>query len=373
MNIPKELNPSQRILLGPGPSGVHPRVYRALGTPIVGHLDPEFLNIMDEIQEQLRFVFQTRNRLTLAVSGTGSAGMEAAFVNVIEPGDTVIVGVNGVFGNRMSDIVTRCGANPVQVKAPWGQAIDIQQVEDALKEAGKIKAVALVHAETSTGVQQPIDEVGGLCEKHGALFIADTVTSLGGVPVKVDQWQIDICYSGTQKCLSCPPGLAPLTFSDKALEIARNRKTKIRSWYLDVTMIASYWEESSRAYHHTAPISMNYALREALRLVQEEGLEVRFERHKRNSQILLNGLRELGLEAFVSEDIRLPTLNAIKTPAGKNEADIRKRLLHEYDIEIGGGLGDLTGQVLRIGLMGESSTQANIVYLLAALRDILNS
>ncbi|MFQ5649717.1 MAG: pyridoxal-phosphate-dependent aminotransferase family protein [bacterium] len=372
MNTPGELKPSQRILLGPGPSGVHPRVYQALATPILGHLDPEFLTIMDEIQQQLRFVFQTQNRLTIAVSGTGSAGMEAAFVNVLEPGDNVIVGVNGVFGTRMSDVVTRCSANAIQIEAPWGKAIDIQQVADTLKKTAKVKAVALVHAETSTGVLQPLDEVGGLCKRHGALFIADAVTSLGGLPVKVDEWQIDVCYSGTQKCLSCPPGLAPVTFSDAALKVAQSRPTKVQSWYLDVTMIANYWADSSRAYHHTAPISMNYALREALRLVQEEGLEPRFERHKRHSLALLSGLQPLGLTPFVDEGIRLPTLNAIRVPPNVEEAKVRRRLLQDYNIEIGGGLGDLAGKVWRIGLMGESASQANVVYLLAALQEILN-
>ncbi|MFQ5708940.1 MAG: pyridoxal-phosphate-dependent aminotransferase family protein [bacterium] len=368
-----ELNPSQRILLGPGPSNVHPRVYRALATPLLGHLDPEFLQVMDEIQTMLRQVFQTQNPFTIAVSGTGSAGMEAALVNVIEPGDSVIVGVNGVFGNRISDIVARCGGRPVPLQQPWGEAIDPQQVEDALKKTSAVKAVALVHAETSTGVQQPLSEVGRLCQQAGALFIVDAVTSLGGVPVKVDTWQIDVCYSGTQKCLSCPPGLAPITFSERALELVRKRKTKVQSWYLDVTMIADYWSDKKRAYHHTAPISMNYALREALRLVLEEGLEARFERHKRNSFELISGLREVGLQPFVEEGYRLPPLNSVRVPAGVDEANIRGVLLNDFGIEIGGGLGDLAGKVWRIGLMGESSKMANVVYLLAALQKILHT
>lgn len=366
-----ELNPSQRILLGPGPSNVHPRVYRALSTPLLGHLDPEFLKIMDEIQGLLRFVFQTQNRFTVAISGTGSAGMEAAFVNVVEPGDNVIVGVNGVFGRRMSDIVTRCGGNLIAIEAAWGQIFEVERIEDALKQAGKVKAVALVHAETSTGALQPLAEVGELCKRYGALFIVDTVTSLGGLPVKVDEWQIDICYSGTQKCLSCPPGLAPLTLSEAALKTVQTRKTKVQSWYLDLTMIANYWEEGNRAYHHTAPISMNYALREALRLVQEEDLEARFARHRRNSLVLINGLRKLGLEPFVEESFRLPTLNSVTVPANVKEAEIRRTLLNAYNIEIGGGLGDLRGKIWRIGLMGESSTKANVVYLLSALEEIL--
>ncbi|MFQ6113673.1 MAG: pyridoxal-phosphate-dependent aminotransferase family protein [bacterium] len=367
-----ELTPSQRILLGPGPSNVHPRVYRALSTPLVGHLDPEFLAIMNEIQELLRFVFQTKNPFTIALSGTGSAGMEAALVNVIEPGDTVIVGVNGVFGNRMSDIVIRCGGKLIQIKEPGGKVIEPQRIEDALKKAGDVKAVALVHAETSTGVLQPLEAVGKLCQEFGALFVVDTVTSLGGIPVEVDNWNIDVCYSGTQKCLSCPPGLAPITFSKKAMKVVRARKAKIQSWYLDVTMIADYWAEGKRAYHHTAPISMNFALREALRLIQEEGLEARFERHKRNSEALFKGIQKLELEPFVDEGFRLPTLNSVKVPMDVDEAKVRQILLNEYNIEIGGGLGDLKGKIWRIGLMGESSTKANIVYLLAALEEILS-
>jgi len=366
-----ELNPSQRLLLGPGPSMVHPRVYRALSTPIIGHLDPEFLQIMDDIQQLLRFVFQTQNQFTIAISATGSAGMESAFVNVIEPGDKVIIGVNGVFGNRMSDIVERCGATPIQIKKPWGECIDLQEIEDQLKQAVDVKAVALVHAETSTGVMQPLAEVGELCKKYGALFIVDAVTSLGGVPMKVDDWQIDVCYSGTQKCLSCPPGLAPITFTDEAISIAKARKTKVQSWYLDTTMIADYWSDKTRAYHHTAPISMNYALREALRLIHEEGLEKRFARHKQSSLELIAGMQKLGLAPFVDESIRLPTLNSFKLSANLEEVKIRKRLLEEYSIEIGGGLGDLAGQIWRIGLMGESSKKANVVYLLAALEELL--
>ncbi len=368
-----ELNPPQRTLLGPGPSNVHPRVYKALATPLVGHLDPEFLKIMNEIQDLLRFVLQTKNPFTIAVSGTGSAGMEAAFVNVIEPEDKVIVGVNGVFGNRMSDIVIRCGGELIQIKEPWGNIIDIQRVEDTLKKTEKVKAVALVHAETSTGVLQPIAEIGALCKQYGALLIVDAVTSLGGVPVKVDEWNIDVCYSGTQKCLSCPPGLAPLTLSEKALRVVHKRKTKVQSWYLDISMIADYWAEGKRAYHHTAPISMNYALHEALRLVQEEGLEARFARHQRNSLELISGLNDLNLAPFINQEFRLPMLNSITTPPDFDEAKIRRTLLNEYNIEIGGGLGDLAGKIWRIGLMGESSHKANVVYLLAALKDIIKN
>ena len=365
-----ELTPSSRLLLGPGPSMVHPRVLRAMSTPLLGHLDPEFLTIMNQVQTLLRAVFQTQHPFTIAVSGTGSAGMEAALVNLIEPGDQVIVGVNGVFGTRMADIVGRAGGTPIKVEAPWGQIIDLQRLEDMLKQAGTVKAVALVHAETSTGAQQPLEDVGALCRRHGALLIVDAVTSLGGVPVQVDAWGIDACYSGTQKCLSCPPGLAPLTLSPRALEALKARKTKVQSWYLDMSMIADYWTEGKRAYHHTAPISLVYALREALRLVVEEGLDARFARHRRHSAALMAGLSTLGCEPQAQAGHRLPMLNCVRVPAGVDEAVVRKALLAEFGIEIGGGLGPLAGQVWRIGLMGESSRHEHVVTLLSALEQI---
>jgi alanine-glyoxylate transaminase/serine-glyoxylate transaminase/serine-pyruvate transaminase len=365
------LNPPQRILLGPGPSNVHPAVYQALATPIVGHLDPDFLGIMNDIQNLLRYVFQTENALTIAVSGTGTAGMEAALTNTIEPDDTIVVAVHGYFGARLAEIARRCGANVVEVKSPWGEITDPQRIADALTGAGKVKAVAVVHAETSTGVLQPLSEISSLCKQHGALLIVDAVTSLGGLPVKVDEWQIDVCYSGTQKCIGCPPGLAPITFSETALNAARKRKKKSPSWYFDVTLIADYWADSKRAYHHTAPISMNYALRETLRLLHEEGLEARFERHRRNWRELIAGLQKLDLSLLVDEPNRLPCLTSVKTPAGVEEAKVRKTLLNEYSIEIGGGLGELAGKIWRIGLMGESSRKQNVVYLLAALKEIL--
>ncbi|TAL12059.1 MAG: alanine--glyoxylate aminotransferase family protein [Nitrospirae bacterium] len=365
-----ELAPSSRLLLGPGPSMVHPRVLRAMSTPLLGHLDPEFLTIMNQVQALLRAAFETQNPFTIAVSGTGSAGMEAALVNLIEPGDQVIVGVNGVFGTRMADIVGRAGGKPVKVEAPWGQIIDLQRLEDALKQAGAVKAVALVHAETSTGAHQPLENVGALCRRHGALLIVDAVTSLGGVPVEVDAWGIDACYSGTQKCLSCPPGLSPLTLSPRALEALKARKTKVQSWYLDMSMIADYWTEGKRAYHHTAPISMVYALREALRLVVEEGLQARFVRHRRHAAALMAGLAALGCEPQAQAGHRLPTLNCVRVPAGVDDAAVRKSLLAEFGIEIGGGLGPLAGQVWRIGLMGESSRHEHVVTLLSALEQI---
>jgi alanine-glyoxylate transaminase / serine-glyoxylate transaminase / serine-pyruvate transaminase len=369
MTVPSvpELSPPHRLLLGPGPSDVHPRVLRAMSTPLLGHLDPKFLEIMNDVQGMLRAVYRTQNPFTIAISGTGSAGMEAALVNVIEPGDTVVVVVAGVFGSRMADIVGRCGAKLVKIDVPWGQVVDHARIEEALRREAPVKAVALVHAETSTGAHQPIDGLGKLCHAHGALLVVDTVTSLGGVPVEVDAWEADAVYSGTQKCLSCPPGLAPLTLSSRALETVRARKTKVQSWYLDASMIADYWAEGKRAYHHTAPISMVYAIREALRIVLEEGLEARFARHRRHSAALMAGLAALGCSPQAQEGHRLPSLNCVTVPAGLEEGAVRKYLLAEHGIEIGGGLGPLAGKVWRVGLMGESSQQANVVAVLAAL------
>ena len=366
-----ELNPSIRLLLGPGPSMVHPRVLRAMSTPLLGHLDPEFLVIMNEVQSMLRAVFQTHNPFTIAISGTGSAGMEAALVNVIEPGDTVIVCVNGVFGTRMADIVGRSGGKLVKLEVPWGQVFPLERIEEAFRSEGKVKALAIVHAETSTGAQQPLEGLGKLCHDHGALLVVDTVTSLGGVPVEVDRNGIDVCYSGTQKCLSCPPGIAPLTLSSRALEVVKARKHKVQSWYLDLSMIADYWAEGRRAYHHTAPITMVYAIREALRLVLEEGLEPRFERHRRHSAALMAGLVQLGCTPNAAEGHRLPTLNCVKTPGGVDELPIRKALLTDANIEIGGGLGPLVGKIWRVGLMGESARQENVLAVLAALEQAL--
>ncbi len=362
-----ELAPPSRLLLGPGPSMVHPRVLRAMSTPLLGHLDPKFLEIMNEVQAQLRAVLATANPFTIAVSGTGSAGMEAALVNVLEPGDTAIVVAAGVFGNRMAEIVGRCGGRLVKLEVPWGETIEPGRIEEALKKEGKVKAVALVHAETSTGAQQPMEGLGKLCHAHGALLVVDTVTSLGGVPVEVDAWEADAVYSGTQKCLSCPPGLAPLTLSPRALDAVRARKTKVQSWYLDAGMVADYWAEGKRVYHHTAPISMVYALRESLRLVLEEGLEARFARHLRHSAALMAGLAALGCEPQAQAGRRLPSLNCVKVPGGIDESAIRKYLLVEHSIEIGGGLGPLAGKVWRIGLMGESSRQENVLAVLAAI------
>ena len=363
----QEFVPPSRLLLGPGPSLVHPRVLRALSSPLVGHLDPVFLNVMNDIQCSLRGVFETEHLFTIAISGTGSAGMEASIVNLVEPGDSVIVGINGVFGARLASVVDRCGGKPIRVEAPWGKCIQPEAIEQALARSGPVKAVALVHAETSTGVHQPLEDIGALCRRHGALFVVDAVTSLGGLPVGVDRLGIDVCYSGTQKCLSCPPGLSPFTMSERALAAAKGRRTPCQSWYLDMGLIAEYWAEGSRAYHHTAPISMLYGLREALRLVEEEGLPARCKRHRLNSDALLAGLEQLGLTPLPPAGSRLPMLNCVTVPAQIPEADIRASLLSRYGIEIGGGLGPLKGKVWRIGLMGESSTEANVLTLLNAL------
>lgn len=362
-----DLRVRRRLLLGPGPSGVHPRVYEALAKPLMGHLDPLFLEIMDEVQSMLRSVFQTRNQLTLAVSGTGSAGMEATLVNLIEPGDDVLVCVNGIFGGRMCDIVERCGGRLHRIDRPWGEVFDPQEIADALRAHPKVRLVAIVHAETSTGAHQPLEELGAVCRDGDRLLLVDAVTSLGGADLRIDDWDIDACYSGTQKCLSCPPGLAPVTFSERAVERMAARRNKVQSWYLDVSMLRDYWAESSRTYHHTAPVSMNYALHQALALVVEEGLEARFERHRRNSRALIAGLEALGCRPFAQEGHRLPMLNSVLLPQGVDDPAVRQRLLSEHDIEIGGGLGELAGRVWRVGLMGESCRSESVLTLLSAL------
>ena len=363
----QEFIPPRRLLLGPGPSLVHPRVLRALSTPLLGHLDPVFLTVMNDIQSSLRMIFETAHRFTIAISGTGSAGMEASIVNLVEPGDAVIVGINGIFGTRLASVVDRCGGKAIRVEAPWGECIEPDAIEHALVRSGPVKAVAIVHAETSTGAWQPLEDIGALCRRHDALFVVDAVTSLGGLAVGVDRLGIDVCYSGTQKCLSCPPGLSPFTMSERALAAVKARRLPCQSWYLDMGLIAEYWTEGSRAYHHTAPISMLYGLREALRLIEEEGLSARYKRHQINSNALLAGLEVLGLVPLPPAGRRLPMLNCVMVPAQIPEADIRARLLSQYGIDIGGGLGPLKGKVWRIGLMGESSTEANVLTLLNAL------
>jgi alanine-glyoxylate transaminase/serine-glyoxylate transaminase/serine-pyruvate transaminase len=365
----KVFQPPQRLLMGPGPSNVAPSVLQAMAAPLVGHLDPVFVKMMDDIKVMLREVFQTKNEMTFPVSGTGSAGMEFCFVNLIEPGDEVVIGVNGVFGGRMVDVAERCGAKVTRVEAPWGQIIEETQIANVFKDR-RPKLVAIVHAETSTGALTPVEKISRLSHDAGALFLLDTVTSLAGCPVRIDDWQVDAVYSGTQKCLSCPPGLSPVSLSPRALEVATRRQKKVQSWYLDVNLLASYWGQE-RAYHHTAPISMNYALHEALRLVLEEGLESRWRRHERMHGLLRNGVEALGLRITSQEGHQLWQLNAISVPDGVDEAAVRRKLLNDYGIEIGAGLGPLKGKIWRVGLMGETATEGNVNRFLSALRECL--
>jgi alanine-glyoxylate transaminase / serine-glyoxylate transaminase / serine-pyruvate transaminase len=356
----------ERILMGPGPSNVAPRVLSALAQPTIGHLDPVFLALMDEIRQQLQQLFGTQNQLTLAVSGTGSAGMETVFANLIEPGDTALIAVNGVFGGRMADVAARCGAAVKTVEVPWGCAFDLQQIVNAV-EAHRPAVVAVVHAETSTGVHQPLAGLGAEVQRRGGLLVVDCVTSLGGMPVEVDAWGIDAAYSGTQKCLSCPPGLAPITVSDRAVERLERRTRPVQSWYLDLSMVRSYWGRE-RAYHHTAPINMLYGLHAALADALGEGLEARFARHRAAHQALRRGLSELGIEYVSAEGHHLPMLNAVTIPRGVDDGAIRRRLLDDYGIEIGGGLGEFRGKAWRIGLMGHGARLRNVELLTAALR-----
>jgi alanine-glyoxylate transaminase/serine-glyoxylate transaminase/serine-pyruvate transaminase len=363
------LVPPVRILMGPGPSDIHPRVLEALGKGTVGHLDPYYLELMNDMQRMLRGVFRTENAMTLAISGTGSAGMEAAVVNVIEPGDAMVVCANGVFGARMADVAARAGAGVTKVEKPWGEVFSPDDLKPALATA-KPKVVGIVMAETSTGAWQPIEEIANLVHDAGAMLLVDTVTALGGIPVEVDRWAIDVVYSGTQKCLSCPPGLAPVSFNQRAMDVVLGRKTKVQSWYLDLTMLARYWG-SERVYHHTAPINMTYGLYEALRLILEEGLDSCFARHKLNYQALKSGLAALGIEYTAAAGHQLPMLNAVRIPEGVDDAAIRSGLLNRFGIEIGGGLGEFKGKVWRIGLMGYGSRAANVLVFLAALEQLL--
>jgi alanine-glyoxylate transaminase/serine-glyoxylate transaminase/serine-pyruvate transaminase len=341
-------------------------------SPVVGHLDPDFVRVMEDIKKLLRIVFQTANEITFPVSGTGSAGMETAMANLIEDGDEVVVGVNGAFGERAADCAERCGAKVHRVQAEWGRIVPPDLLEAALMAANKPKLVAIVHAETSTGIYQPIEELGAMAHRYGALLVIDAVTSLGCVPVEIDRWQIDACYSCTQKGIGAPPGLAPVTFSDRAMQSVRSRKQKCRSWYFDLAMIERYWGPD-RLYHHTAPITMNYALYEALRIVVEEGLPARFKRHAANAAALQGGLRAMGLELAAQEDYRLPQLTVVKVPDKIDDAKVRSELLRVFDVEIGAGLGVFRGKVWRIGLMGESSKRVNVMLLLNALETVLES
>jgi alanine-glyoxylate transaminase/serine-glyoxylate transaminase/serine-pyruvate transaminase len=356
--------------MGPGPSDVNPRVLAAMARPTVGHLDPQFLAILNDIRDMLKQVFQTRNEMTLAVSGTGSAGMETCVVNLIEPGDKMLVCINGVFGARMKDVAKRAGADVTAIQRPWGQVFAAEEVATALREKGPFKLVGIVHAETSTGAAQPVAPISKAVHAAGALLLVDTVTSLGGMEVDVDGWQVDACYSGTQKCLSCPPGLSPVTFSPAAVEVIDKRKSKVQSWYLDMTMVRAYWG-TERLYHHTAPINMNYALHEALRIVLEEGLAARWQRHALHHRALKAGLSAMGIKYLADPDHQLPMLNAVAAPDGVEEGEVRKRLLDEFDIEIGAGLGEFKGKAWRVGLMGESATERHVTGVLSSLNTVL--
>lgn len=363
-------NPPTRILMGPGPSGAHPRVLQAMTAPILGHLDPEFLRIMDECNDMLRDVMGTANRITLATPGTGTSGMEAAVMNLVEPGDKVVVGICGYFGARIAVMAERAGGEVTRVQAPWGSPTDLAAVESAARAAGNVKLIAIVHAETSTGALTPVEPFAKLARETGALLLVDCVTSLGGVPVKVDAWGADAVYSGTQKCLSAPPGMAPLTMSPRAWDAIKAREVPCNSWYLDLSLLEAYWDER-RAYHHTAPISMVYALHEALALVLDEGLETRWDRHERNGRALQAGLEAMGMALHADQGYRLPVLTTVRIPEGVNDVQVRGALLDRNSIEIGGGLGDLRGKVWRIGLMGESSTPGNVLLVLNSLGRIL--
>ena len=370
----QSFHPPVRTLMGPGPSDVSPRVLEAMARPTIGHLDPVFVHLMDEIKELMQYAFQTNNRLTLPVSAPGSAGMEAVFVNLVQPGDKVIVCQNGVFGGRMKENVERCGATAVMVLDPWGRAVDPQKVEDALKANSDAKFVAFVHAETSTGALSDAKTICAIAKKYNCLTIVDAVTSLAGSELRVDEWGIDAIYSGTQKCLSCPPGLSPVSFSDRAVELIVSRKTKVQSWFLDMNLVMGYWGAGvKRAYHHTAPVNGLYALHESLVLVKEEGLEKAWARHTFHHKALVAGIEAMGLGFVVPEGERLPQLNTVTIPEGIDEAIVRKMLLESYSLEIGAGLGELAGKVWRIGLMGFACNQKNVLFFLGALDAVLTS
>ena len=368
-SVPPAICPPVRTLMGPGPSDIHPRVLEALGRGTVGHLDPYYLEVMDQLQQMLRELFQTKNEMTFAVSATGSAGMEATIVNLIEPGDSMIACVNGVFGARLRDVAQRAGAEVTSVERPWGEVFKVDDLKDALLQA-KPKIVGIVMAETSTGAWQTLEEISNLVHDAGAMLLVDSVTSLGGLPVEVDRWNIDAIYSGSQKCLSCPPGLAPVSFNQRAVDSILNRKTKVQSWYLDVSMLASYWG-ADRVYHHTAPINMSYALHEAARIILAEGLDACFERHALNHRALKAGLAALDIHYTAQEGHQLPMLNAVRIPTGVDDARVRADLLNRFGIEIGSGLGTFKGKVWRIGLMGYGAREANVLLFLSALEQLL--
>ena len=370
----RPFNPPARTLLGPGPSDVHPRVLEAMSRPTIGHLDPLFVAMMDEVKLLLQYAFQTENALTLPVSAPGSAGMEACFVNLVEPGDTVIVCQNGVFGGRMKENVERCGGIAVMVEDPWGAAVDAAKVEQAFATHPEARILAFVHAETSTGAQSDAQALVDIAHQHGALAIVDTVTSLAGTPVRVDDWGIDAVYSGSQKCLSCAPGLSPVSFGERAVAKLKARRSRVQSWFLDLNLVIGYWGSGQRrAYHHTAPVNALYGLHEALLILREEGLENAWARHRRNHLALRAGLEAMGLRLIVREEDRLPQLNAVAIPDGVDDAAVRAQLLEEFNLEIGAGLGALAGKVWRIGLMGHSSNARNVVLCLGALEAVLGN
>ncbi len=362
--------PKDRLLLGPGPSNVNSRVIKAMSMPIMGYLDPTFLKVMDELVAMLKVLFGTSNKFTLPLSGTGTSGMEAALVNILEPGDNVVVGINGLFGQRIADIAGRCGANVTTVTADWGHPLNLTDVEKAVESIDKLALLAAVHIETSTGVIQPLKPLADIAHKHGALFLADAVTSLGGIELKIDEWGVDICYSATQKCVGAPPGMSPITLSDNAVEKIRNRTSSIQSFYLDLLLLEKYWI-TDRTYHHTASMPIIYAVREALSMAIEEGLPNRVHRHKTNAEALKEGLRALGFDILAQEGYQAPPLTAPIIPDTVDEASIRKSLLSEYGIEIAGGFGPLAGKIWRIGLMGESSQETNVLTFLKALEELL--
>jgi alanine-glyoxylate transaminase/serine-glyoxylate transaminase/serine-pyruvate transaminase len=367
----RDINPGDRLLMGPGPSDVPARILQALSAPCIGHLDPYFLSVMNESQLLLRYLFQTQNALTIPVSGTGSAGMETCFVNLVEPGDEVVVCVNGVFGSRMCDIVGRIGGKLIRVDGRWGRAVEPERVQAAVKGKSP-KVLAVVHAETSTGACTPLEALAAIASDCGALFLVDCVTSLGGMDVPLDKLKIDAAYSGTQKCISGPPGLSPISFSARAMQALEQRKTPVVSWYLDMSMVRDYWG-TQRKYHHTAPVNMIYAFREALRIIAEEGLEARFARHRLNHLALVAGIEAMGLSMLVPESERLPMLNAVRIPEGVQDAPIRKALLTNFGIEIGAGLGEFAGKIWRVGLMGHSCCRKNVFLFLSALETVLKA